>query len=888
VGCLDQEKLRAYADARLPPAAVAEIEAHSRVCPGCRDVLAASRKQLAVDRTASTQFLGPTPRPADAGEETLPAAGPIPRQGEPLLPGTRLDRYTVLGLVGRGGMGEVYAAYDPALDRRVALKLMLAGPRPDPFGQERLLREARAIAKLSHPNAVVVYEVGTFQGRVFISMEFVEGLTLEGWVVEGPRTWREIVDVYVQAARGLSAAHDAGLVHRDFKPSNVMVARNGGVRVMDFGLARRTGEAEPDAAGGAASADLGPVAMTTLSHTGHPAGTPRFMAPEQFHPGPIDGRSDQFSFCVSLYWALYGVHPFGGASAAEIAAGGGDRRPVAPATKSGAPAAIHAALLRGLSFSPADRWPSMDALIAALAYDPAKKRRKVVALAAAVVAMGATATAGAFYVQRARSVCLGGPARLADVWELDGGGARRGAVHDAILRSGSAEPQKTWERVASILDRHATRWLGSHREACEATRIRGEQSEEVLDLRMSCLNDNLDSMRALTHLLSAGDRGVVDHAVEAAGSMDELPRCEASEQLRSAIRPPRDPILRGQVAELNKRLRDGYALLHSGQDRRAAHMADEVLARSEAIAYLPTQAEALQLKALTVEWDAPQSSMRALLERAVIVGESAGHDRVVAAASALLVIGTRDEPRDAERWAALSAAALKRMGGDAVIESWLANDLGAVRYEQGRFQDAVREYARSLSLKERVLGPEHLEVGLTLSNLALALVKLRDFDRAVEVSRRAEGIYERWVGARSPTLGNSMANHGDVLLAAGKLDEARAAYERSLAILGGGEFTPQAVVQSTKGLADIAFSRGAVTEAVAGYERALALGEKRDPGELAEMRFQIASVLDRDPRTRPRAIQLARQALATYAQRETFVDRRREVQAWLDARRAPP
>jgi tetratricopeptide (TPR) repeat protein len=892
MSCPDEDTVRRYAEARLSTDEAVEVEAHARDCPTCGQVVAAAQKRLASEPTAATQVLGrqvaPKRKPSD--EETMPNEGAIPRQGDPLSPGTRLDRYTVLGLVGRGGMGEVYAAYDPDLDRRVALKLMVAGPQADPFGQDRLLREARAIAKLSHPNAVVVYEVGTFRGQVFISMEFVDGMTLLAWLEDAPRTWKQILDVYLQAARGLSAAHDAGLVHRDFKPANVMVARNGAVRVTDFGLARSVGEPESGVEGKSPQS-WDPLTAATLTRTGHHAGTPRFMAPEQFRDGPIDGRTDQFSFCVALYWALYGVHPFGGTSAAE-AGRGAARKLEAPITKHGAPASIHAALRRGLSFSPSERWPSMDALAAALSQDPARRRRKIATIAAAALAVGGVAAAGALYVQRSRSLCLAGPSRLADAWALDEGaarpGSRRGAVRDAIMRSGSAEPQKTWERVASILDRHASRWLGSYRDACEATHVRGEQSEDVLDLRMSCLTDNLDSMRALTHLLSGGERDVVDHAVEAAGSLDQLPRCDESEHLRSALRPPRDPIVRGKVAELNKQLKEGYALWHAGQDKRASVLADEVLARSEAIGYLPTQAEALQLKSLSLELDASQVSMAALLQRAVVLGESSGHDRVVASAAALMVIGLRDEPREAERWAELSGAVLKRMGGDPVIESWLANDLAAVRSEQGRPEEAVPGYERALALKERVLGPDHLEMAITLSNLSCALAKLRSFDRALTASRRAGAIYERWLSPRSPVMANYLSNHGDVLLAAGLVDEARTAYARSLEIMGAADrgFVPLAVIQSTRGLADVAFKRGAVTEALAGYERALGLAEKvrRNSRELADLRFQIAGVLDLDPRTSARAVQLARQALATYAQRDAFETRRREVEAWLNRR----
>src|SRR5579871_4866475 len=171
-----------------------------------------------------------------------PPNAPVDPAGAPLTRGASIGRYVVLGLVGRGGMGEVYAAYDPELDRNVAVKLLRvkAGNGVSlTEGRQRTLREAQAIARLSHPNVVVVYDVGTFEDKVFIAMEFVEGNTVTFWLEQQPRTWQEILRVFISAGRGLTAAHDKGLVHRDFKPDNVMVGRDGQVRVMDFGLARQ-------------------------------------------------------------------------------------------------------------------------------------------------------------------------------------------------------------------------------------------------------------------------------------------------------------------------------------------------------------------------------------------------------------------------------------------------------------------------------------------------------------------------------------------------------------------------------------------------------------------------------------------------------------------------
>ncbi|MCA9709545.1 MAG: serine/threonine protein kinase, partial [Myxococcales bacterium] len=255
--------------------------------------------------------------------------------GPVLVRGAQVGRYLVIDPLGAGGMGEVFSAYDPQLDRRIALKLVRPSSREDArHTRERLLREAQALAKLSHPNVVAVYDAGTHGSRVFIAMEYVEGRTMRDWIaqtakeLEPGQRWREALALMVQAGRGLAAAHAQGLVHRDFKPANVMVSDDGRVRVLDFGLARRFGELSLDESG---PIDLEPRRESLdgtsgsrsslslqLTQTGMVMGTPSYMAPEQFYGGSIDERTDQFSFCVVLYRALFGERPFAGKTFEEL------------------------------------------------------------------------------------------------------------------------------------------------------------------------------------------------------------------------------------------------------------------------------------------------------------------------------------------------------------------------------------------------------------------------------------------------------------------------------------------------------------------------------------------------------------------------------------------
>ncbi|MCA9688561.1 MAG: protein kinase [Myxococcales bacterium] len=294
--------------------------------------------------------------------------------------------------VGAGGMGEVYSAYDEKLNRRVAIKLVrpqLAGPS----WQARMLREAQGLARLSHPNVVQIYEIGEYRDSVFVAMEFVKGRTLREWVRAQRRVgadYRPIVDMFIQAGHGLAAAHAAGLVHRDFKLENVLVGDDGRARVVDFGLVAASidHDARPRHDGDELAAPLGVRALdATLTEVGVLLGTPAYMAPEQFLCLSTDARTDQFSFCVALYRALYDERPFAGDTSERLRASVVSGQLSDPPSDASVPAWIRPILTRGLSTSPADRYPSMDALLAALANDPrrrAQQRRRTLALALGV------------------------------------------------------------------------------------------------------------------------------------------------------------------------------------------------------------------------------------------------------------------------------------------------------------------------------------------------------------------------------------------------------------------------------------------------------------------------------------------------------------------------
>jgi serine/threonine protein kinase len=379
---LDDNAASEFVSGALSPGALTRVEGHLAGCRECRTLVAALAADAAQDSNANT-----------VRHERESESQVAQRPRKVLTVGDRVGRYLVLSALGAGGMGVVFAAYDPQLDRKVALKLLRGGHAETRDARTRLRREAQAIAQLSHPNVVSVYDVGTTDDDdLYIAMEFVEGDTLTSWLRRYPRTWREIVEVFLQAARGLVAAHGVGLLHRDFKPDNVLVGGDGRVRVTDFGLARSL--LGPDEAS-RPEAKVPTALSLSLTATGTVLGTPRYMPPEQLTGPDIDARSDQFSFCVALYEALYGAHPLTEGTSSAMLEKGARANPPPEGTK--VPAAIGRAVLRGLERDRTKRFSGMAALMTELAPRPAHSPLRTLSLVGAAVAVVGLATAAVIW-----------------------------------------------------------------------------------------------------------------------------------------------------------------------------------------------------------------------------------------------------------------------------------------------------------------------------------------------------------------------------------------------------------------------------------------------------------------------------------------------------------
>jgi diguanylate cyclase (GGDEF)-like protein len=372
------------------------------------EVLEGPPRDAASESQRSTVVAGDRSAVTSGGRDGAAASGS--HDGRTAGSRDRIGRFTVLHEIAAGGMGVVYAALDEQLDRKVAIKLLHARETRDREAYGRMMREARAMARLSHPNVVQVHDVGRVDGDVFVAMEYVQGLSLRKWLKAAPRSWRDVLEIFRQAGQGLVAAHAAGIVHRDFKPDNVVVTTDRRVKVLDFGLARwhdpRDHLAPVDVEETATPSHEGDDRRTSapdhedeqsLTKTGFVMGTPAYMSPEQHKGFPADARSDQFSFCVALYEALYGRRPFPGRTFHKVAKAILEREPLPPPEGSRVPKWLHRVVMRGLSRDPADRFPSMEALLGAFLDFQAKVDARNTAMLRLETGLGSLLV-GAFWI----------------------------------------------------------------------------------------------------------------------------------------------------------------------------------------------------------------------------------------------------------------------------------------------------------------------------------------------------------------------------------------------------------------------------------------------------------------------------------------------------------
>jgi tetratricopeptide (TPR) repeat protein len=816
--------------------------------------------------------------------------------------GLELGRYVLLDPVGSGAMGVVWAAYDPKLDRRVAIKLLRAQTwlGPGPPAHERFLREAQSMARLSHPNVAIVHDVGVAFGRVFLAMDFVEGETLGAWL-ERPHGSDEIVARFVAAGRGLAAAHDHGIVHGDFGPEDVLLGARGRVCVTDFGFAH--GE---------------------------------------------DACADQHAFCVAMWRGLIGAPPLEG-----------DTSRVAPA--------IVRALRRGLAEDPARRFPHMHALLAALVRDreAARRRAAAIGLGAAVVGVAVWS-----FARRPATVtpCSGAAERLVGVWD----DARRREVAAALVGTQRPYAAAAVAGVQDRLDAYAQDWIAMRVEACEATALRGEQSPELLDRRMACLDDRRAELSALVEVLAKADDAVAAQAVRAADRLAPLSGCADAERLLAASAGPQEPELAREIEALRGELWEIQAFARAGRPREALPRSDALLARAEPLGWAPIVAEIRaargRARAVVGDYEGAADDLAVGYELAL----EHRLDAIAAdtAAELVFVVGYKQlHPENGLAWLRHALPLALRVGRDDVAEAKVRNHHAVVLMHMGDLDAAEREMSAALAISERRLGPTHVDVADTRVRLADVLQARSEFERAEALYRqsiadleaalgpdhphlvppianlatsslrrmrpddavrgleRALAIQEASLGADHPdvvltltNLGNvwlgrhepararayyerarelatarfgpdsmqvagALVNLGTALHELGQREEARATFERTLAIWEkglGGEHV--ALAYPLVGLGNVLVDLRAYEEAVAALERALTLRTRAhaSPVEIADARWGLALALWNGGSDRRRARALAEEARAIYVEvGGASTPTREKIDAWL-------
>jgi len=739
-------------------------------------------------------------------ETTLEAAESDRVEALPAFaPGATIGHFRVVRELGAGGMGVVFEAHDPDLDRRVAIKVVRDRNAGSAAGV-RLIAEAQAMARLAHPNVVGVHEVGTIDNQVFLVMELVRGDTLAGWLDRHPRPWRDIVAVFVQAGEGLLAAHHAGLIHRDFKPSNVLIDLTGRARVSDFGLARGDDHEKKKLAQGSEASTV--------------AGTLAYMAPEQRAGEPVDARADQYAFAISLQQALAPKHAVGKSS----------RR-------------VKTAIARALEIDPDERFPSLDALLHELKSSLRSRRMMVASIGSGVIMAGLAASL--FFTRPEPDDCVNGTRLVDDIWKPSTRLAQLAKFMQ--VRPGSVV---TSASTAQLVDDWAERWKLGRKAACA---VSGSQRTE----RLGCLDRGLHELRAQVSLWQNADPAIVDHAVQAAAALPQPQECSThpsaalDDALKTRISELLAQVRSGRGRQAHAGVADMLKLAESQHNPRALATALVAAGRIEREAgNFPVAREHFSRAAREAgSAGDDRLLLDALVEEAVIIIDLGRPRDSLGLLDAAEALQTRSKLDEGERIALVRGDALGQAGQakeaiDAIMSVLPAIEARAIRDPAARMtlttalgqlaaaqrqldpETARKTMLRGLTLDEQQFGPTHPEVGKTLHDLASIEIQLERYDDADDHLDRAIKIFISSYGERHPMVGATFMTMAHLAASQGKLDDARNMYLQAQSSLTGvlPEDAPHfsAIEQ---GLGDIARQQDKCKDAIPHFEHAIKLLE---------------------------------------------------------------
>ncbi len=807
--------------------------------------------------------------PGSLDDTLAPDGSTMVRLGDDVLRrGSALGRYIILRRIGAGAMGAVYEAFDPELERKVALKIMQRGPSSGDGlseGSARMLREARAMAKLVHPNVITIFDVGTVDGRVFLAMELIEGMTLSEWLAQ-PRSIPEILKTLGQAGRGLAAAHAAGIVHRDFKPDNVLVGADGRVVVLDFGLAAPTtgrGRGQTTRPRPSLSDRVGEAVVSTgwndeLTATGVIMGTPAYMAPEQHEGQDVDARADQFAFCVTLYEALCGQRPFAGDSLPTLAANvlAGNVRPIPSGHRM--PRWVADIVRRGLARQPEDRWPSMDALLAELSRDRVRKRRRMMLAGVAGIALAGT-VGGTWVAEQGRiAACEDNEGAFAGVWD----DVVRADARRAFERTAGEYGVELFERLDVVLTEYRQTWLQTDRQACIAR-------ERWLPLQKACLDEARAQVSALQGIFHDVSREIVDGSVHIAATLPDIQQCAAHEELVQRFPMPPDASSEPAVAEVRRMLAQVEALSRAGVVEGLDETTQTALHRARDIGYEALIAEALAAHGGALAALARFDEAEALYWEAIASAQRARHQRIAAETWNHLVylVGCeKARPEEVLRWLPVAESAIAVTGSVGLTAAYEGN-LGAVLFQKRDYEAAEEHYRKALDLAVSLRGPDHLAVVNYLNNVGTVNAVQGDLETGIEYFERALAIRRSALGEDHLSVAHVLHNLALAHAQLGRPDEALALQKRALAIRE--QALPPDhgdIASSLNNLAALHYEAERYEEALPLFERALAIQEKLREAthpEVITAHANLATVLLELDRY-PEALEHARTVVEAY------------------------
>lgn len=684
--CPDDSIFVGVLEGTLAQARVRLLEQHVDRCPRCAGVLA----QLARSGQSTVD-------PAPSSSSTAAIA----EQGRPrLCVGRQLGRYTVLGVLGSGGMGVVYSAYDARLDRKVALKFVRGAHQQG--DHKRLRDEARALARVAHPNVLTVHDIDEHEGELFVAFQYVEGMSLDRWLACKERSVAEIVDVFIRAGEGLAAAHRHNLVHRDVKSSNILIGDDGRVLVADFGLAF-------------AMVDVSATAPCDGRSTTVRAGTPGYMAPEQLRGETVDASADQFAFCVSLYEAIASRLPFESTmpTDADLQRGPG-QQPLRSL-----PGRLRRTLVRGLAYRREDRYPSVPALLRDLR--PPVRRRRLLAAAVGLVAVGATLWVADLRGTAAQE-CMAAGAAL-QPWQSE----VRDTTRDALLVSGLDYAAPVWRGLQAYLDRYARAWQREYNDACAARWEQHRQSDRVFDQRMVCLKQ---AALAVDDGLALIQASPPTRALQIAAALPRPKRCSETGSIASQA------VESKQAQRLRVGLNRARLLAPAGEVEQAAAELLDLKTRANALGHGPLEIQATVLLAQVLARQmSPQDGLK-VLEDTLLAAERSGHDPSIV--KSLFMLGyysssiAADVPRATE-YAQRARAVMARLPSSADFEVHDLSLAATIAVASGDLQAAAAKFAEVVALYSRDEDSRsNPNRWLAVANLAMVLTRTGRLDAAIE------------------------------------------------------------------------------------------------------------------------------------------------------------